>query len=176
MKCERVLERLETGAPWQRVAARLHVRRCRHCQVACQQLASLKLELSRGEQLDDRRRRKWLAVAGSTPLDGSSRPFRLVFRWAPLGLAGGLIAITALGIWLAIHRPGPSSPIATVVPVSGEQAWLELADVRKGLGELSRELDELAVQVALMDEERQVQELLARYSRDENSMIQRSNQ
>ena len=53
---------------------------------------------------------------------------------------------------------------------------MELADVRNGLGELSRELDELAVQVDLMDEEREVQELLVHYSLDENSMIQGSSQ
>ena len=52
---------------------------------------------------------------------------------------------------------------------------MELTDVRSGLGELSRELGELAVEIDLMDEEREVQELLARYSLDENSNIQGSN-
>jgi hypothetical protein len=87
-----------------------------------------------------------------------------------------LIAIAALGIWLATHPFGENPPEpTTVVPVSGEQVWLELADVRNGLGELSRELVELVVQVDLLDEEREVQELLGRYPLDKKSMIQGSN-
>lgn len=179
MKCERVLARLETGRAWQRLTARMHVRRCRGCQVARQKLASLKLELSCGEPLNETHRKNWLAAATPMPVNRAPHQVRPALRWAPVALACVLIAMAALAVRFAIHRAAqelpqlrPVSPTAEVVPVTGEQAWLQLADIRSRLGVLSRELDELAAQVAFMDEEREVQELLAHYSLDENSMIQ----
>lgn len=173
--CDSVLARMEIGAPWQRLAARWHARQCPECRAAYRQFVELRRELRRGEPLTGARRKVWLAAADSVTADPAPRAFRPGIRWAPAGLAASLV-IAAVGLWFAARwaprepaDTGPSSGGPTVHLLSGELAWSELAGVRAGLGELALELDHLTDQASLLDEEREVEALLALYSVDQGS-------
>ena len=176
MKCETTLARLETGTACQHLLARLHLGRCSDCRAAHRNFVALKRELSRGDQPTDADRRAWLAKAGPIPADRASPAIRPAIWWIPVGTAVGLTALASIGFWFLPPRspddpPGPTSHsgIHSVQQISGHRVWSELSSVRVRIGDMSEELEQLAVQAGLLDEERRVDELLAHYSRYEGS-------
>lgn len=171
MKCDDVLAKLETGHVVDRLSARFHVRRCSECQRAYRQLAEFKRSLAHTEPIRESDRRRWFAATGTEPPDRVTRRALASPRWAYAILATAAVILVAIGIRLTQKNRssdrivrGPTAPQSEVKSsdISGTLAWQELADVREGMAELGKELAELSGRVELLDEEKEVDDVLSR--------------
>jgi hypothetical protein len=162
MKCEECLAALESGNVWRRRAARRHAAGCAACAEAIAALGRLKGEMATVEPLSAAQRQRWLSVAVGAP---AAVRRRHTAAYAALGGAA-VAAILAIGVWLMRDADGTSDARSggskRLVATSNTAPLVIRRDpaVRQGLVELSAELDRLARAAALIDERRQVRDLM----------------
>ena len=167
MKCDECLIAHESPYAWKRSAARRHAAGCPACARAIVAFDAMKRQLADAPPLASARRRLWLSAAGAEP--ATIAPTR---RRLSVGVLSGAFAavviLVAIGIWYGLRprRPaemasqqGPaiSAPDETHLTIRTDPA------IRQRLEQLSEQLDELSRQAALLDEQRQLRELMQKF-------------
>jgi hypothetical protein len=159
MKCEECLSALETGNVWERRRARRHAAGCPSCAHAAATLDGWKSTLAAHDSLPSAHRQRWLSSAGAEV--GSRRRHRTA---AYLAIGTAAAAAVGLAIWLLrgpTDRP-PAERQSRVVAAS-QSVPLELRTdpaIAPGLKQLAEQLEELSREAALLDERRQVGDLM----------------
>lgn len=161
MNCEQTLAALESGNPWRRRAARRHAANCPACGQAVAALTALKRELATAEPLSPAQRERWLSAVAT---ERASAPLRRTPVYVAVGAAAA--AVIVLAIWLTRDSPEAldkrSDEPSRLVATSTAKPLTIHRDpsVRQSLLELSAALDQLADQASLLDERRQLRELV----------------
>lgn len=180
MKCDDFLQFLATGGFWRRLHARLHAVFCSQCAETSRFHRRMRRTLSHSPPLTAEQRRLWeqAAVTGrQTPetLSGIPRRKRNLLKFATA--ASLLIAISmggwyATGLWRSSHstdsltelespKPHPPEKLIVVTQDAPQQETRDrISQIEADLKRLLDELDDLSRHVDLLDERREIEELL----------------
>ena len=180
MKCDVFLRSLHTGGFWKKSCARLHAMRCCQCAESLRLHRRIEQALTHPEPLTTEQRRLWKQAAvtdmhSEESVSVAPRSIRIVPRFA---VAACLLFVITLGGWYTIQwlRPTHSPDSLTsnqdvdfgrserLVVISRETTQQEsrkrISQIESDLLQLSAELDELARHAALLEERRQIEDLL----------------
>jgi hypothetical protein len=173
---------MESGGVVRGLLARRHAARCPSCRQSLAQLEAIRRELAPDESPLPAHRTIWKrAMAAEVP--GSARPNCRVAIVAALATAA--LVILALGTWMTgLWRDGEQVPIGGDDPGTVEQEQMpaaipalraiaeqepddeslrRLGEMKSSLLALSQELEQLAQNASLLEERKQVVQLLADY-------------
>ena len=171
MKCEDLWKWIETGNFAQRLLARRHAAKCPSCARWLAHLGRARRELARAEPLSRAERRPW---ERASQVD-AARPGVSAVRVAVLAGAGvAAISILIALAWTA-WQWNAGGPVEVVshgrTPVSqptgsqtiDDEAVRQIRQMKSQLLALSEELEELSRRAAMLDERKQVDQLLLEY-------------
>jgi hypothetical protein len=178
MKCEEFWSRMEAGGAVHRLLARRHAARCPSCRQSLAKLEAVKRGLAQSESPSTAQRRLWeRATAADVPYPTSPK-YRVAIV-AAFGMA--VLLALAVGAWMAGLRPtdepppvvehdnGPVKPEPlpvkqpTVAQRPDDDSLRRIHQMKSSLLALSQELDQLSRNASLLEERKQVGQLLSDY-------------
>jgi hypothetical protein len=178
MKCENYWSWKETGGVLRRLWARWHASRCPGCRESLATLEAIRRELAPAESPSPAHDRLWeRAMAAELPYPSSPK-YRMAIV-AALGMAA-LVAL-AVGAWMAGLRPSHEPPPVvrpdnrpfkpeplpdeqpTVARRSDDESLRRIDEMKSSLLALCEELEQLSRSASLLEERKQVGQLLSDY-------------
>jgi hypothetical protein len=168
MKCEDLWLWAETGNVLRRLSARRHAARCPRCRESLAKLNAIKHELATSEPPSLEQRRLWERCTASPVAFPAGRKHRALVAqgFALVAAVAVAVAVWSLATWHGAEPPrvprgGPTLVERKTAPDGSRESLRRIDEMKSGLLAMSDELEELSRSASLLDERRQVDDLLS---------------